>query len=118
MLNDNFKKIFPRKALIGMIHLAGSGPEEKVSRAIDEIQLYQDEGLDAALIENYHADYDDVIRVFEKLSSKKVKRQIFLVMKEAQDQYQELSVMSCNRLEVMIFIRQLKKKLLTYFILW
>ena len=41
------------KPLIGMIHLSGSNGEV-VRRALKELEIYENEGLDGAIIENYH----------------------------------------------------------------
>lgn len=48
-----------------MIHLAGPNNIEK---ALDEINIYADEGLQGVIVENYHGDTDDVERVLQKLT--------------------------------------------------
>jgi len=58
---DNmFWELFGKKPIIGMIHLAGETREEKVKRALDELNIYQEEGVDAAIIEDYHGSPEDV----------------------------------------------------------
>jgi|GEM_PF-645016 len=69
--NNNFHKTFGKKPVIGMIHLAGKHPEEKIKRALEEIALFEEEGVDAALVENYHGDLLDVIRTINRLQSVK-----------------------------------------------
>ena len=54
------------KPIIGMIHLAGDTQKEKVSRALEELELYEQEGVDGAIIENYQQQ-DGSIRVPEVL---------------------------------------------------
>jgi len=61
MVRD-FKTLFPvSKPVIGMIHLAGSSPEQKLWRALRELTVYEEEGLDAAIIENYYGEVEDVM---------------------------------------------------------
>lgn len=63
----NFKDIFPvNKPIIGMIHLAGSGNEDKVKRALEELVIYQEEGVDGAIIEDYHGSPHDVYTALEQ----------------------------------------------------
>ena len=62
-LKDKFNGIFKNPLpIIGMIHLAGSTPEERVKRAIEEIILFREEGIDGALVENYYYEstIDDI----------------------------------------------------------
>jgi len=63
---NQFNKLFPNKPVIGMIHLPGDDP---VSRAVDELALYEEEGVDGAIIENYHGSYNDVVSTLDKISS-------------------------------------------------
>ena len=61
-----FNDIFGYKPVIGMIHL--SGPRNvKVVRALEELTIYQDEGVDGAIVEDYHGSKEDVLRVLEKI---------------------------------------------------
>ena len=63
-LNNNFSKIFRSTPILGMLHLAGSDP---VERALEELNRYEKEGLDGAIVENYHGSTDDVVNVLEKI---------------------------------------------------
>ena len=47
----NFHDVFGNIAVFGMIHLSGN---DIFGRALEELCLYADEGLDGAIIENYH----------------------------------------------------------------
>ncbi len=55
---------FTKKEIIGMIHLAGP---DTIEKAMDEIKIYEEEGLSGIIIENYHGGVEDVIRVLERL---------------------------------------------------
>lgn len=55
---------FKKKEIIGMIHL--SGPDA-VEKAMEEIKIYEEEGLSGIIVENYHGSVEDVIRVLEGL---------------------------------------------------
>ncbi len=51
MVSSLFHSLFPHpKPIIGMIHLAGDDP---VDRAVQELQIYAEEGLEGTIIENY-----------------------------------------------------------------
>jgi uncharacterized protein len=53
--------------IFGMIHLAGDNPDERVIRALDEISVFEEEGIDGCIIENYHGNRTDIKNVLEKL---------------------------------------------------
>jgi predicted TIM-barrel enzyme len=54
-----------KKEILGMIHLAGPNA---VQKALDEIDIYVEEGLSGVIVENYHGDVDDVERVLQRLT--------------------------------------------------
>lgn len=56
---------FKNKPILGMIHLSG---ENKVLRALDEIKIYQEEGVDGVIIENYHGSREDVMMVLSSIN--------------------------------------------------
>jgi predicted TIM-barrel enzyme len=56
------------KAVIGLVQLAGNDWQEKVSRALDEIMIYQEEGLNGALIRDLHGDVSDIRNLLKVLS--------------------------------------------------
>jgi uncharacterized protein len=64
-LNNNFGKIFGKLPIIGMIHLAG---DEPVKRALEEVDVLEEEGLDGVIVENYHGSAYDVEKTLEELS--------------------------------------------------
>ena len=47
----NRDEVFKRIPIFGMIHLAGTSP---IPRALQEISLFEEEGLDGVIVENYH----------------------------------------------------------------
>ena len=57
----NLKRIFGiKKPVIGMIHLAGDGLNAKIDRALEELNIFDEEGINGAIIEDYHATPRDV----------------------------------------------------------
>jgi len=55
---------FTGKEILGMIHLGGGNP---IERAIDEIKIYERQGLYGVIIENYHGSTNDVIYTLKQL---------------------------------------------------
>jgi len=61
-VQKKFSDVFKGKlTVIGMIHLAGK--ELSLDRALDELAVYEQEGVDAAIIENYHGTKEQVEEV-------------------------------------------------------
>jgi predicted TIM-barrel enzyme len=56
-----------KKSIIGMIHLSGNNP---VERALEEIKIYEEEGLHGIIIENYHGTTDDIIETLQCVDTK------------------------------------------------
>lgn len=54
-----------KKEIIGMIHLAGP---DVVAKALEEIDIYAQEGLSGVIIENYHGNLSEVRQVLSKLT--------------------------------------------------
>ena len=67
-LNSLYDKVFNKIPILGMIHLAGDDP---VKRALEEIAVYEEEGVDGAIIENYHGTVEDVTQTLKKTSTMK-----------------------------------------------
>ena len=70
-LNKRYNEIFGKVPIFGMIHLAS---ENKIKRALEEIVIFEEQGVDGAIIENYHGEVDDVIETLQEIS--KIKPQI------------------------------------------
>lgn len=62
---DMFRELFGKKPIIGMIHLAGE-KHEKVARALKELEIYENEGIDGAIIEDYHGQFEDVFETLKQ----------------------------------------------------
>ena len=57
----SFRTLFATgKAVIGMVHLAGRDLTEKVERAKEELIIYTEEGINGAIIEDYHGTPQDI----------------------------------------------------------
>lgn len=67
----DFHELFKvKKPIIGMIHLAGKDP---VRRALEELKIFEDEGISGAIVENYHGDRSDVERTLEIIARRDYK---------------------------------------------
>ncbi len=71
MEKNKFQELFRRKAIIGMIHLAGKDKEERVKRALEELRIYQEEGVDGAIIEDFHGNEGDLLEALKQSSEKR-----------------------------------------------
>lgn len=70
-MEKNFSDLFSQnKPIIGMIHLSGAYRSEKISRALEEIKIFESEGLDGAIVENYHGSIEDMLRALDSLSER------------------------------------------------
>tara|TARA_Y100000310_G_scaffold342276_1_gene444806 strand:+ start:1742 stop:2461 length:720 start_codon:yes stop_codon:yes gene_type:complete len=67
MESKKFYKVFEKLPIIGMIHLAGANP---VKRALKEIEIFEQEGINGAIIEDYHGSIDDVLNTMKELSKR------------------------------------------------
>jgi predicted TIM-barrel enzyme len=56
---------FKNKPILGMIHLSGSNDKDICLRALHEIQILDEEGVDGVIIENYHGNIDNVVAVLQ-----------------------------------------------------
>lgn len=60
---------FKNKRILGMVHLSGGGGDSTIQRALNEIKIYEEEGLYGCIIENYHGSIADVEAVLKALPS-------------------------------------------------
>lgn len=67
-LNSRYNQVFGKIPILGMIHLAGEDP---VKRALEELALFEEEGIDGAIIENYHGSIENVIATLKETSKRK-----------------------------------------------
>lgn len=69
-MGESFSDIFlVNKPIIGMIHMEGHSSGDKLDRALEELEIYEEYGVDGAIIEDYHGTEDDVKSALE-LSSR------------------------------------------------
>lgn len=69
-MKKEFLKVFEKeKPIFAMLHLKGETSEEIFNRAIKEIKVYYQNGVDAVIVENYYGNYNDMVRVLEYLHS-------------------------------------------------
>ena len=65
-----FSELFLKpKPIIGMLHLAGGS--NAIWRAEEEVKIFEDEGLDGAIVENYHGSIVDLIGAADRLGWKR-----------------------------------------------
>ncbi len=69
-LNSRYHQLFGEIPIFGMIHLAGQNP---VHRALEEVAIFEEEGIDGAIIENYHGSFQNVIETLHETNRKKPK---------------------------------------------
>ena len=67
-LNNRYNPVFGKIPILGMIHLAGQKP---LKRALEELALFEEEGVDGAIIENYHGSVEDVIATLQETHKRK-----------------------------------------------
>jgi len=67
----NFSELFEiEKPIIGMIHLAGGNQNERISRALEELAIYEQEGVNGAIVEDYHGSFVDVEKTLKQSQSR------------------------------------------------
>jgi predicted TIM-barrel enzyme len=67
MTKERLKNLFGiEKPIIGMIHLAGENEKERVTRALEELTIYQENEVDGAIIEDYHGTAEDILPVLTR----------------------------------------------------
>jgi uncharacterized protein len=66
-MDYKFHSRFGQIPIFAMIHLAGEDP---VKRALEEIDLLKEEGVNGVIVENYHGSAGDVVRALESIHSR------------------------------------------------
>lgn len=67
-----FLSLFPeRKPIIGMLHCKGADDADMMERALREIEIYRQNGVDGVLVETYFGTYHQVEMVLEHLTQRK-----------------------------------------------
>lgn len=75
---------FNGKQILGMIHLA---PPSSIDKALEEIAIYERQGLYGIIIENYHGSVNDVIYLLKRLPKTKLKIGINILPNEVEEAY-------------------------------
>jgi len=63
---EKYHNLFGEKSIIGMIHLAGNTSKERIQRALEELAIYQEEGINGAIIEDYHGPAEDIWKTLKE----------------------------------------------------
>jgi len=58
-----------KKPIIAMVHLKGDTPDEIFERAKEEIRIFEEDGVDGIMLENYYGNYYDLERILEYVST-------------------------------------------------
>lgn len=58
-----------KKPIIAMVHLKGDTSEEIFERAKEEIRIFEENGVDGIMLENYYGNYYDLERILEYVST-------------------------------------------------
>lgn len=67
-MSNTFLQLFSLpKPIVGVLHLKGESPTDKLERAKQETEIYYQNGVDAVLVENYFGRMNDVERVLRYL---------------------------------------------------
>ncbi|MBI4116266.1 membrane biogenesis protein [Candidatus Pacearchaeota archaeon] len=75
-----------KKPIIGMIHLAGDDSYCKITRALQDASVFNGEGVDGAIVEDFHpGSFQDVLGTLDKLS--KTENKIVLGVNFLQNPY-------------------------------
>ncbi len=53
-----------------MIHLAGGSSNEKIRRALEELAIYLQEGVNGAIVEDYHGTFEDIEETLRQAQGK------------------------------------------------
>ena len=69
-MGRDFFHLFPEKSVIGMIHLAGRDGNERVERALEEISIYEEEGVHGVIVEDYHGTTRDVANALSSIKKR------------------------------------------------
>lgn len=67
-LSETFLAMFVPKPIIGVLHLLGDDPTDRLERAQQEVQTYVEGAVDAILVEDYFGTVDDVVAVLDWLA--------------------------------------------------
>lgn len=75
---------FGKKRIFGMIHLA---PPNAIEKALEEIKIYEEEGVYGVIIENYHGSTNDVIYTLKSLPETSLKIGINILPNQVEEAF-------------------------------
>lgn len=75
---------FTGKEILGMIHMA---PPSSIEKALEEIAIYERQGLYGVIIENYHGSTNDVVYLLRKLPKTSLKIGINILPNEIEEAF-------------------------------
>ena len=88
---QGFHELFKvKKPVIGMIHLAGQDGSERIKQASEEITIFENEGVEWSIIENYHGSTSDVVTALSRISEHKTK--LILGVNILRDSYRSFEI--------------------------
>ncbi len=64
----NRLEFFENTPIFAMLHLAG---EEPVRQALDELTIFEEEGVDGVIVENYHGSEEDVVNTLLNIKERR-----------------------------------------------
>ena len=68
-----FRRLFPiGKPVLGMLHLGGETPAERIATALQEALIMDTAGFDGVIVENYFGDIADVEAVLQSLGGERL----------------------------------------------
>lgn len=71
---SRFKDLFPTgKPVLGMLHLGGETPAERIATALQEARIMDAAGFDGVIVENYFGDIADVEAVLQSLADESLR---------------------------------------------
>lgn len=69
-----FRRLFPTgKPVLGMLHLGGETPAERIATALQEARIMDAAGFDGVIVENYFGDIADVEAVLQSLRGERLR---------------------------------------------
>jgi predicted TIM-barrel enzyme len=84
--HDVFKGVNP---VLGMIHLSGTSNLDRINRAMQELDIYSEEGVTGVIFENYHCSFGELENVLKNLPLEKWSKQLIYGVNVLPNEYEE-----------------------------
>jgi len=85
---------FKQKPIFGMIHLSGNVGPNIMERAMQEVEILIQEGVDGCIIENYHGEVADMSTVLNILNQEKAREKIMVGLNILPNDYEKVFEMA------------------------